>query len=176
MWNTQISCNLQKANLSELCHSGRHYLYFIGKEANLSCAPHCIPQRYLYTYLLERKEVAVLVTQSCLTLCDCVDCSLPGSSVHGILQTGKLEWVAIPFSRGLSQPGAQIWISCIAGRFFTVWATGTVWNKSNQCPRDMEKSRRPTEICLPACYFFFFVQSFKMHPHSTPSFFLDSTK
>ena len=47
-------------------------------------------------------KVKVLVTQSCLTLCDPVDCSPPGSSVHGILQARILEWVAIPFSRGSS--------------------------------------------------------------------------
>ena len=46
----------------------------------------------------------VLVTQSCLTLCDPKDCSLPNSPVHGILQARILEWVAIPFSRGSSQP------------------------------------------------------------------------
>ena len=46
----------------------------------------------------------VLVTQSCLTLCDPMDCSPPGSSVHGILQGRVLEWVAFPFSRGSSQP------------------------------------------------------------------------
>ena len=140
-----------KANLSELCHSGRHYLYYIGKQTNLSSAPHCIPQCYLYNYLLERTEVAVLVTQSCLTLCDSMYCSLPGSSVHGILQARKLEWAAIPFARGSSQPGARTWVSCIAGRFFTIWATGMVWNKSNQCPGDTEKSQRPTVDCLPAC-------------------------
>jgi len=49
----------------------------------------------------------VLVAQSCLTLCDPVDCSLPGSSVHGILQTGILEWVAIAFCRGSSDPGIE---------------------------------------------------------------------
>ena len=43
----------------------------------------------------------VLVTQSCLTLCDPMDCMLPGSSVHGILQARILEWVVIPFSRGI---------------------------------------------------------------------------
>ena len=43
--------------------------------------------------------VCVLVTQSCLTLCDPMDCSLPGSSVHGILQARILEWVAVSFSR-----------------------------------------------------------------------------
>ena len=51
----------------------------------------------------------VLVTQSCSTLCDPVDCGPPGSSVHGILQARILEWVAISFSRGSSQPRDQIW-------------------------------------------------------------------
>ena len=61
--------------------------------------------------------------QCCLTLCDPMDYSLPGSSVHGILQWRILEWVAISFSRGSSQPRDQTWVSCIAGRFFTVWGT-----------------------------------------------------
>ena len=60
--------------------------------------------------------------QSCLTLCDPMDSSPPGSSVHGILQAKILEWVAIPFSRGSSQLRDQTWVSCIAGRFFTGWA------------------------------------------------------
>ena len=49
-------------------------------------------------------KVKVLVTQPCLTLGDPMDCSLPGSSVQGILQARILEWVAIAFSRGSSQP------------------------------------------------------------------------
>ena len=44
-------------------------------------------------------------------------------TVHGILQAGTLEWVAIPFSRGSSQPRDRIQVSLIAGRFFTSWAT-----------------------------------------------------
>ena len=54
---------------------------------------------------------------------DPMDCSLPGSSVHGILQARILEWVAIPFSRGSFQPKDPTRVSCIAGRFFTVWVT-----------------------------------------------------
>ena len=54
-----------------------------------------------------------------LTLCDPMDCSPPGSSVHGISQTRILEWVAISSCRGSSQPGDQTHISCIKGRFFT---------------------------------------------------------
>ena len=49
-------------------------------------------------------------------------CSLPGSSVHGILQARILEWVFIPFW-GSSQPRDRIWVSCIAGKFFTIKAT-----------------------------------------------------
>ena len=67
--------------------------------------------------------VGVLVAKSCLTLCDPMDCSLPGSSVHGILQKRILEWVAVPFSRGSSWPWDSTQVSWIADRFFTIWAT-----------------------------------------------------
>ena len=52
-----------------------------------------------------------------------MDCSPPGSSVHGILQARILEWIAISFSRGSSWPKNLIWVSCISGRLFTIWAT-----------------------------------------------------
>ena len=52
-----------------------------------------------------------------------MDCSLPGSSVHGIFQARMLEWVVLPFSRASSWPRDRTWVSRIAGRFFTVWAT-----------------------------------------------------
>ena len=54
------------------------------------------------------------VAQSCLTLCDSTDCSPPGSSIHGILQARILEWVAISFSRGSSQPRDWTQVSCNA--------------------------------------------------------------
>ena len=60
--------------------------------------------------------------QSCPTLCDPMDCTPPGSSVHRMLQVRILEWVAMPSSRGSSWPKDQTCISfnsCIAGRFFT---------------------------------------------------------
>ena len=63
------------------------------------------------------------VAQSCPTLCDPVDCSPPGSSVHGILQPRILEWVAISFSRGYSRPRDRTQLSCMAGRCFYLWAT-----------------------------------------------------
>ena len=63
------------------------------------------------------------VVKLCPTLCDPMECSLPGSSVHGIFQARKLEWVAISLSRGSSRPRGRTWVSHIVGRRFTVWVT-----------------------------------------------------
>ena len=68
-------------------------------------------------------RVLTLVTQLCLTLCDPMYGSPPGSSVHGILQERILEWASIPFSRESFQPRDWTQVSHTAGRFFTVWAT-----------------------------------------------------
>ena len=65
----------------------------------------------------------VLVAQSCLALSDPMDCSLPGSSVHEILQTRALEWVAISLSRSSSPPRDWTQVSCNPGECFTIWAT-----------------------------------------------------
>ena len=107
----------------------------------------------------------VLVTQSCLTLCEPMDRSWPVSSVYGILQERILEWVDIPFSRGSSQPRDQIQVSCTAGRFITLWATreapiiilkkdteyfGQLIFKTEQCGQlkgiTCEKDRSPLSI------------------------------
>ena len=63
--------------------------------------------------------VGGLVAKLCPTLCHPMDCSLPGSSVHGISQARILEWVAISFYRGSSPPRDQTQVSCTAGGFFT---------------------------------------------------------
>ena len=65
---------------------------------------------------------------SCLTLCDPTDCSPPGSSVHRILQARILHWVAMPSSRGSSQPRDRTCISYIAGGFFTAEPLGKSMN------------------------------------------------
>ena len=75
--------------------------------------------------MLKWPSVCVSVTQSCTPLCDPVDCSQPGASVHGIFQGRILEWVAISSSRNPSSRD-QTWVSCIAGRLFTTWATRKV--------------------------------------------------
>ena len=77
--------------------------------------------------LNESHRVCVLVTRSCLTFCDLMDCSPPDSSVRGILQARILEWVAISFSRGSSQPRDWTRVSHVASRFFTIWATREAW-------------------------------------------------
>ena len=69
----------------------------------------------------EAQKWKCLVAQFCPTLCNPMDYSLLGSSVHRILWARVLEWVAIPFSRGSSQPKDKTQVSCIAGRFFTKW-------------------------------------------------------
>ena len=61
--------------------------------------------------------IVCLVTQSCPTLCNPIDCSPPGSSIHGILQARILEWVVVPFSRGSSRPRDQTWAFCIAVKY-----------------------------------------------------------
>ena len=80
---------------------------------------HVCTSTYYITLLDPQSEVA----QSFLTLCDPMDCILPGSSVQGIFQARILEWVAISFSRRSSRPRDWTWVSCIVGRHFTIWAT-----------------------------------------------------
>ena len=86
--------------------------------------PHLITTSLLRLTLDLYLAYSMRVSHSVMsTLCDPVDYGLPGFSVHGIFQTRILELAAIPFSRGSSQPRDQIWVSCITGRLFTIWAT-----------------------------------------------------
>ena len=85
----------------------------------------------IWKILLQYKQISLfraVSLQSCSTLCDPMDCSLPGSSVHGILQARMLKWVFIPFSRGSSRPkdGTHVsYISC-TGRW-VLNTTSTTW-------------------------------------------------
>ena len=84
----------------------------------------------------------VKAAQSCLTLCNPMDCSLPDSSVQGI-QARILEWVAIPFSRGIFPTRDQIHVSHIAGGFFTIWTT-----KQCRQPLKTEKDKKNSPLEL----------------------------
>ena len=99
---------------------------------------------WFLTFLLPWHSGVLFTLCVCVCVCVCVhahvcvsrsvmsdsfvsDGSPPGSSVHGILQVIILEWVAISFFRGSSQPRTQTQVSCFAGRFFTIWATSLSW-------------------------------------------------
>ena len=84
----------------------------------------CIGRQILYHWAIwETCESENEIVQSCLTLCDPMDCSLPGFSIHGILQARILEWVTISFSRGSSRPRDRTRVSRIGGRLSNLWAT-----------------------------------------------------
>ena len=76
----------------------------------------------LFPKLLFFSENCVLFSQSSATLCNSMGYSLPGSSVHRVLQARILKWIVMTSSRGSSQPRDQIRVSCIADSFFTAWA------------------------------------------------------
>ena len=108
-------------------YSSTHVLYWICWVAQE------IPLEFLlqkwYNYLGDLTSIKWSeVAQSCLTLCDPVDCNLPGSSVQGILQARTLEWAAISFFRGSSWPRDRTRVSGIAGRCFILWATRSTMN------------------------------------------------
>ena len=112
---------------------------------------------YPFIQLSEKVEAAPL----CLTFCYCTDCSLLGSSVHGILQARILEWIPVLLSRGSSQPRDWTQVSCIVGKFFTIWATrkpvtqlndthlwnlyANLWSKHFEKDQAKEKMKTPVK-------------------------------
>ena len=100
-----------------------HLLYKMGQYFHITYGhpPSHFKPSLDYTGHLMQSESEV--SQSCPTLCDPMDCSPPGSSVHGIFQARVLEWAGISFSRRSSQPRDRTWVSPIADRCFTIWAT-----------------------------------------------------
>ena len=100
---------------------------------------------------------------------------LPSSSVHGILQAWILEWVAIPFSRGSFQPRDRNWVSCTAGRFFTIWITREAPKQQQQLTliKHYYTSwvQRWTHIilnnCMKRCHYSVFRESTEARGHSS---------
>ena len=92
-----------------------HFKFITTRLAFLKGSGHMLCSMHVCLIIMK-----VLVIQSCPALCDPMDCSLPGSFVHGILQARILEWVAIPFFRISSQPRDRAQVFCFAGRFFTI--------------------------------------------------------
>ena len=118
----------------------------------------------LYVYL------CVLVTQSCLTLWNPMDCNLPGSSVYGIILAKILEWVAIPFSKGSSRPRDWTWVSCIAGGFLTIWATREahiLWNTALQIGTTYEQNNprhNPAQALIFSKSYYIHILSMSVQP------------
>ena len=123
-------CNLQGSPVHEIQYSGK----------NTGVGNHALLQRIFPTQGLQvdslpseppgkpQKADGILSLIFCVRACsviyDPMDCSLPGSSVQGILQARIVEWVAISYSRGSSQPGIEPWSPALAGRFFTTAPPG----------------------------------------------------
>ena len=115
---------------------------------------------------------ACSVAQSCLTLCISKDCISPGSSVHGISQARIMQWVAIFFSRGTSQPREPTCVfrsSCIVGRFIT---TEPQYCKIYLHPRNI--CRAPTFICPNPCIVGLALNCFSFFCLTNSKLFLDT--
>ena len=121
IWETQVPSLGQEDPLEKemATHSSVVTWEIPGKQRRLAGYDPCSHEEVDTTKLLSTHQFSS-VAQSCPTLCDPMDCSLPRSSIHGIFQTRILEWVAISFSRGSSGPKDWTRVFCMAGRFFTI--------------------------------------------------------
>ena len=109
--------------LQTQCKQRTELAPYIATVRFLASLSHLILKAAWWDWRLHGHLVCVLVAQSRTTVCECMDCIPPGFSVHGLLQTRILEWVAIYFPRGSSRARNRTQVSCITGRFFTIWAT-----------------------------------------------------
>ena len=113
LWSTLL---FMKFSLFRQIHDVRHLLLQITENCLIAQnIPLC------FTYLCAKS------LQLCPILGDPMDCSPPGSSVHGILQTRILEWVAMPFSRGSSRPSGQTHVSCVSCMADSFFTTSSTW-------------------------------------------------
>ena len=124
--------NYDSLNECWRCTKHRYFTYIISNSRNnrQRQALHHISSEETEAQRLN--YLCVLAAQLCLIFCDSM--SLPGSSVHGILQARILEWVATPFSRRSSQPSVWTQLSCIMGRFFAIWVMREAKLSTQCCP------------------------------------------
>ena len=106
-------------NFSLILEVFRNVDYILYAEHHKGWINWFIKTTLFYSYNESESEVS----QLCPTLWDITNCNLPGSSIHGTFQARVLVWVVISFSRGSSQPRDRTWVSCVAGRCFTIWVT-----------------------------------------------------
>ena len=120
--------------------------HFLLQRKTTATLDQIIPVLEVYLQTLVYMKSESEVAQSCPTLCNSMDCSLPLSSVHGIFQARVLEWVAISFSRGSSQPRDGTWVSCIVSRWVTpIWAAREVMG--NVILRHIYEVRHCSTVC-----------------------------
>ena len=117
------------ANLSRF--SGMSLCIYLCYDSNRSTS--VLWQDLVFILMSYLDVVKAKIAQCCQTLWDSMDCSLPGYFIHGILEAWILEGVAIPFSRGSSQPRDQTQVSHIIGRFSTIWVTRKSKNTGVGC-------------------------------------------
>ena len=157
--NYQQNCRkslLPGANLGVYSHSRILSLWFIWLPPTLLVRDWCLILPLCGCVCV---HICTQLLQSCLTFWDPMDCSLPGSSVHGTFQARLLEWVAMPSSRRSSQPRdwtSVSYVSRIAGRFFTIEPPGKphdiAYCLANQGPSENETWCQDPEY-RPYCLF-----------------------
>ena len=147
MWKPSVNTEKKKADWGEILISLWYFLltFYVLFHYILKT------MQRLFITTVNTCESESEVAQSCPTFCDPMDCSLPGSSVHGIFQAIALEWIAISFSRGSSQPRDWTQVSCIVDRHFTIWATREVLilNPKNWRGREWQCHDRYKSLGLP---------------------------
>ena len=111
-------CLCSHTNMHTYIHTSSIYIHTHPPEDNFSI----LMEKLIIHIDFLTTEWSEVKSLSRVRLCDPMDCSLQGFSVHGIFQAKVLEWVAISFSKGSSWPRDRTQVSCIAGRCFTVWA------------------------------------------------------
>ena len=126
------------------------------RAASWTCHPHAVPAQgwgcHGICVTAGAKKKCLGVRSACMlsrTLFNAMDCNLPGSSVHGILQARILEWVAMPSARGSSWPRDRTQVSCnscIAGEFYTQWMTREVQESGEGVPNLAQPLNRPLPL------------------------------
>ena len=94
-------------------------VYQIQISESLCCPPETC-ESIICQFKKKDLQASLVLVAHVSNSCDPMNCNSPGSSVHGISQARILEWVATSFSRGSSLPRERTWVSCSAGRFFTI--------------------------------------------------------
>ena len=129
--NTGVGCHFLLQGIFPIQESNPHLLHcrqILYHWATSKALTQVILYKYKYICIYIYTHIHMEVAQSCPTLGDPMNCSLPGSSIHGIFQARILESVAIAFSKRSSRPREWTQVSRVVGRRFTVWAAREMYS------------------------------------------------